>query len=1307
MATILLSAAGASIGAGFGGTIFGLSGAVIGRAIGATIGRAIDQRLMGPGSQTVETGKIDRFRLSGASEGAPVGRVWGRTRVAGQVIWASRFLEKTTTTETGGGKGAPRPSTTVTEYSYSVSLAVALCEGEIAAVNRVWADGVEIAPGDLNMRVYTGSETQLPDAKIEAVEGAGQAPAYRGTAYVVFEDLELSPYGNRVPQFSFEVFRQAQGPLIDKAPDLSRGIKGVALIPGTGEYALATTPVHYPRALGQNVSANVRSPAGRTDMAVSLRTLGVELPACQSVSLVVSWFGSDLRAGHCTIKPKVEDASVDGAPLPWRAGGINRTQAEEVVRVGGRPAYGGTPSDASVAEAIQALHAAGKEVMFYPFVLMDQLSGNGLPDPWTGAGDQPTLPWRGRITLSVAPGRAGTPDRTAVAAAEVNSFFGSAAPGHFSGSGNSINYSGPNEWSYRRFILHYARLCAAAGGVEAFCIGSELRGLTQVRGASDSFPSVTELKALAADVRSILGPSAKITYAADWSEYASYDDGQGNLYFHLDALWSDPNIDFIGIDNYLPLSDWRDEEGHADEGWGSIYNIDYLKANIAGGEYHDWYYGSPEERAAQRRTPITDGAYGEPWVWRVKDIRGWWENPHHDRLNGVRQPIASDWAPRSKPIWFTEFGCAAIDKGTNEPNKFLDPKSSESVLPVHSNGRRDDLIQMQYLRATIDFWADPANNPVSGVYNGPMVDMDRAHVWCWDARPFPQFPSNDTAWSDGPNYRRGHWVSGRATVQPLSSVVAEICARAGMSAFDVSGLYGLVRGYAVPDVGTARQALQPLMISYGFEALERDGVLAFRMRDGRPDHVVGQGSLATTDGLSGFVETMRAMESEVVGRVRLSFIEAEGDYEARAVEAIFPDEETATVSQSEVNLSLTQPEARRMVERWLSEARVARDGAKFALPPSLGHIGPGDVVRLADGPNGAYRIDRVERAGAVAVEAIRVEPAIYQPSDEAEARVTPRAFIPPVPVEFSLLDLPLMSGNEVEHQPHVAITATPWPGAVAVYSSDVDAGYRLNRQINSRAIIGETLSTLDPARHGIWDRGRALRVRITDGALSSVTDDQTLNGANILAIGDGSAANWELLQFRDAVLVAPDTYDLSMRLRGQAGTDTASSGAWPAGSRVVLMNGAPKQLAISISERDLLRHYRIGAAKRPYTDPSFVHVTEAFAGIGLRPLSPCHLRARRLGAGDYAVGWIRRTRIDGDSWSAYEVPLGELRERYLLRVTLGGTIVREMTLGSPDWIYSIAMRAADGTAGQTFRLLVAQLSDAFGPGPFTEITIND
>ncbi|RDW11776.1 hypothetical protein, partial [Paracoccus thiocyanatus] len=62
MATILLAAVGASLGAGFGGTVLGLSGAVIGRALGASLGRAIDQRLLGGGSKAVETGRVDRMR---------------------------------------------------------------------------------------------------------------------------------------------------------------------------------------------------------------------------------------------------------------------------------------------------------------------------------------------------------------------------------------------------------------------------------------------------------------------------------------------------------------------------------------------------------------------------------------------------------------------------------------------------------------------------------------------------------------------------------------------------------------------------------------------------------------------------------------------------------------------------------------------------------------------------------------------------------------------------------------------------------------------------------------------------------------------------------------------------------------------------------------------------------------------------------------------------------------------------------------------------------------------------------------------
>ena len=207
--------------------------------------------------------------------------------------------------------------------------------------------------------------------------------------------------------------------------------------------------------------------------------------------------------------------------------------------------------------------------------------------------------------------------------------------------------------------------------------------------------------ALASEVRAVLGPDCDLGYAADWSEYFGYhpQDGSGDVRFHLDPLWASPTIDFVGIDNYMPLSDWRDGAGHADAAWGSVYDLGYLRSNVAGGEGYDWFYASDADRDAQARTPIADGAHGEAWVFRVKDIRGWWENPHHERVGGVRQAAPTPWVPGSKPVRFTEFGCAAIDRGTNEPNKFLDPKSSESMLPRYSSGRRDESIQQQYYRA--------------------------------------------------------------------------------------------------------------------------------------------------------------------------------------------------------------------------------------------------------------------------------------------------------------------------------------------------------------------------------------------------------------------------------------------------------------------------------------------------------------------------------------------------------------------------------------------------------------------------------
>ncbi|MEM8576241.1 MAG: glycoside hydrolase/phage tail family protein [Pseudomonadota bacterium] len=1292
MATIVLSAVGAAVGGSIGGTLAGLSSVAVGRAVGATLGKVIDQRIMGAGSDVRETGKVDRFRLTNAGDGAPIPQVYGRMRVGGQVIWASDFLETTTTT--GGGKGAPsQPKTR--SFSYSVNLAVALCEGEIVRVGRVWADGDEVAPDSLNMRVYKGTQDQLPDPVIEAIEGAGQVPAYRGTAYVVMEALALEPFGNRVPQFSFEVVRAEQSGQAGAEDEMTCAVRGVALMPGSGEYALATTPVTYNDGAAGRWSANVNTPAGKSDFAQSLDILDDELPNCDAAALIVSWFGGDLRAGACRIKPKVERKDIEGENMPWSVSGMRRAQAPRIAESEGRPVYGGTPTDASVVEAIEAMNVAGKAVLFYPFILMDQPEGNDLPNPYTGEPGQPALPWRGRITASLAPGVHGSPDGTAAMDAEVAAFVGTARAADFSIGNGTVSYSGPAEWTFSRFILHYAALCAAAGGVDSFCIGTELRGLTWLRGANHTFPFVTALRSLAAEVRTLVGPETKIGYAADWTEYFGYQPADGNVYFHLDPLWSDPHIDFIGIDNYMPLSDWREGDHLDAEAFDAIHDLDYLRGNIEGGEGYDWYYHSRDAEAAQIRTPITDGAHDEPWVFRYKDLRNWWLNPHHERIDGQRRPTPTGWVPQSKPFWFTELGCAAVDKGTNQPNKFLDQKSSESSLPKFSNGTRDDLIQKQYLRAMHGYWAE--RNETSAEYGGPMVDMSRAFVWAWDTRPYPFFPNNLGLWSDGENYPRGHWINGRTSTRMVANVVEEICARAGLAAPRTQGLYGTVRGYSVADVGDARAALQPLMLAHAFDAVERDGTLRFVPRTGAAPVDVAPDALARSEDVDGAVEQSRAADAEMTGRVRVGFVQADADFDAATEEAILADEATHAVSASELALSLTRAEARQVAERWLTEARIARDGVRLALPPSRLDLGAGDVLRLpAEGAGRAarYRIDRVEAGPLQIVDAVRIEPETYIPSTLDAELATVRAFVPPVPVQPLFLDLPLMTGDEVPHAPHIAAASQPWPGTVAVYAAPEDNGYLLNRQLNARATMGLTQTPLAAAGAGLWDRGGALEVKLIAGSLASVSDAALLSGANLMAIGDGSSDNWELFQFSEAQLIAPQTYALTRRLRGQLGTDALMPDVWPEGSWVVLMDGVPEQIDLRAALRRVAQHYRIGPAARAVDDPSYTYTVQAFDGVGLRPYAPVHLRRKVVG-GDHRFDWVRRTRIEGDTWEGEEVPLGEETEGYRVTVFNGLQVLRSADTAGPSWTYSAAARAADGAYTH---VEVAQISARFGPG---------
>lgn len=525
-------------------------------------------------------------------------------------------------------------------------------------------------------------------------------------------------------------------------------LKGVNLLPSTGEFTYDTIPW-----LGRRHGETTLKPlnlygsngAGTmTDYTLALDDLQAQMPDCETVSLVVAWFGNSTDVASCQIYPSTSFIGgvfqrASGEADLWRCSGLTQNSSSLIAlpSSAGASVYGGTPSDQSIVRCLQDLKRRGLRTVFYPFILMTCES----------------YPWRGRVTYANS-------DVSDTATSAVNAFLGTATPAQFTrdAANLTVAYSGsPDDYTYRRMVLHYANLCALAGGVDLFLLGSEFRGLEAIRGpawtkagtadadgkVSWDYPFVTGLMQLADDVRSIFdsagftkdlsGLHNFIAYSADWSNWMGTQHADENGQWpHLDQLFAHPNIDLVAFDNYLPLSDWTTGDGGLDvanwsvpapdpaawppsanemnglglSGTPSLYSKAYLKANIEGGEKFHWYYSDgtnagvgldpagsgltvslPQaDRLAQNRSAY----FPNQQLLANKHLRWWWNNSHQaiydngDGTGWAPHGPQTLWVPQSKSITFAEYGVPACDCGANQPNVSYDPKSSESATPYWS-----------------------------------------------------------------------------------------------------------------------------------------------------------------------------------------------------------------------------------------------------------------------------------------------------------------------------------------------------------------------------------------------------------------------------------------------------------------------------------------------------------------------------------------------------------------------------------------------------------------------------------------------
>lgn len=764
------------------------------------------------------------------------------------------------------------------------------------------------------------------------------------------------------------------------------------------------------------------------------------------------------------------------------------------------------------------------------------------------------------------------------------------------------------------------------------------------------------------------------------------------MFFHLDPLWADDEIAAIGIDWYPPLADWRDGEVHADRALSRDgRDRAYLQSRIEAGESHDWFYASDADRAAQTRTPITDGAYGKPWVYRAKDVRAFWSNAHHDRPGGVESATPTTWTPMSKPVWLMELGIPAIDKGANAPNVFLDPKSAESAAPPFSARTRDDLIQRRALEAYLDHW-DGAANPVSPLTGQPMIDTGRTALWAWDARPFPHFPARSDLWSDGAAWRRGHWLNGRAGAATLADVVLELCAQAGVTDVDAAGLSGIVSGFVIDAPTTLRAALAPLMDAYRFAVREQEGALVFRHVEDASVATLHAGDLIMADPHQPF---RRADIAQAPQEARLRFIDGENDYRIAMASARQRDFSGEDVIFIDAPLLLDDAQAGALCDVALSDARAACDSGVLDVSPARIELEPGDIVDAAAlGASGLMRIVRIDDSAARRLFLVGVSAGVTLAPAGAGIGAGPPVPAPAQP-NLVVLDLPPLIGAESDERPLAAVYASPWRGAVTIFAGAARDSATVRATATAAAGIGELLWALHPGPVGRWDEGNVTRMRMPGVTLASVDVRTLLAGANAFAVEQPDGA-WEIVQARTITLVDVDTFELRDLLRGQQGTETSTVA--PVGARIVRLDGALARLDTEAHERGATLAVIAPPAGYPVSDARAGEIAATFADVWARPFAPAHVRGFRDAAGDIRIGWVRRARLGGDAWAG-EVPLGEESESYRLEIRDGGDIVRVIETTAPAATYAAADQIADfGAPPATLAVTVAQVSPRYGPG---------
>lgn len=540
-----------------------------------------------------------------------------------------------------------------------------------------------------------------------------------------------------------------------------------------------------------------------------------------------------------------------------------------------------------------------------------------------------------------------------------------------------------------------------------------------------------------------------------------------------------------------------------------------------------------------------------------------------------------------------------------------------------------------------------------------------------------------------------HWVKRGNAGRSIGGILENIATRCGLMLGDLNltaGTATLATGFAITEPMSGRRAAESLLAAYPFALAESDYVLRLTdLRAATSTVLAATATRASDKADPSPISISRKERRDLPRALALSFYDADRDYQPGSARAALDADPQASADTTQLPLVLTAADAQDIAHRLLANAQAEQSELSISLSRDWLALDSGDLL---DWQGQVWRVlGLTQRGGLLQLTGRGFSANSLTAPANSLSRGGSIAPAPIIAASLVVLDLPALRDTDDAPGCYFAVSADAnWPGG-----SLFDQASTEKLQFSGPALVGSATTLLAAGTVYTLDRASSVTVFLPHGTLTSCSDADLVNGANLVLIGS------EILQFQTATLAAPQTWQLTNLLRGRYGTE-GRTGLHAIGDRFVLLEeDTLRRLPLSLTDRGRSESLSLVAFGGSPDDALPQTVTYDLAA--LQPYAPARLTAQKETSGDLTIRWVRRARLN-NGWADYiDVPLDDTVESYTLDILSGSTVVRSITTGTPGYIYTAAQQIADfGGMVTSLSIRVAQIATRYGRGRAADAT---